>query len=512
MQNDKKISGMEHTENNDLPELNSIGEDILPPNGLFDKTEAVLFERINLFEKENVADQNTTGWESVLATDETAQPEIADAAGKKLFDRILQLSDAETVERYKQKDALVFFPFLFMSVPLSFAKNRIVQAASIVVLIALTGIIGWNHIYNQNTPVQTIALLYDNGASGATRSIVSETQTVHTASGQRMILSNERGTVIVENGASLTVRKSTRNRMDYVVAFSDYSKNPDAKVLFTVTKKKNGQQFFVSTTDYAITVVGTIFRIIPQQQGHVSTEIIEGIVSISGSNVPAMFVSGGNIFSFNSALPAYAVSKISTEPVPPAEQVDTLESAFPEPQQKQTRHVVKINTGHAAHDSLLDCAVRLESSDWQKAIDMFGAVLKRQGSSAYSREIALFSIGRLLAGRDTSSAVVRAAFNAYLKEFPNGSFTGESYLRLADMEYKVNPDQALAWYEKYVQEFPSTQNTAAAEYKAGLIYLEQHNHEKAVVMLSNALSHAKNYPQNQIAAIQRGLDNAKNAR
>jgi Tfp pilus assembly protein PilF len=80
------------------------------------------------------------------------------------------------------------------------------------------------------------------------------------------------------------------------------------------------------------------------------------------------------------------------------------------------------------------------------------------------------------------------------------------------MEYKVNPDQALAWYEKYVQEFPSTQNTAAAEYKAGLIYLEQHNHEKAVVMLSNALSHAKNYPQNQIAAIQRGLDNAKNAR
>jgi hypothetical protein len=163
-------------------------------------------------------------------------------------------------------------------------------------------------------------------------------------------------------------------------------------------------------------------------------------------------------------------------------------------------------------DSLLELAVKLEAPDWKKAVETYRAVLARPGTSAYSREIALFSIGRLLADHDAPVPDVRAAFNAYLKSFAGGSFTGESYLRLADLEYKANPALALVWYEKYLKELPLTQNTVAAEYKAGLILLQQNKRDRATALLSSALNHAKNYPADQVAAIQRTLYNAKNPR
>jgi len=112
----------------------------------------------------------------------------------------------------------------------------------------------------------------------------------------------------------------------------------------------------------------------------------------------------------------------------------------------QFRHANK--GSQAPHDSLLELAVRLEAPDWKKAVETYRAVLARPGTSAYSREIALFSIGRLLSDNDAAAVEVRFAFNAYLKNFPHGTFTGESYLRLADLEYKTDPGRALVWYEK----------------------------------------------------------------
>jgi outer membrane protein assembly factor BamD (BamD/ComL family) len=222
-------------------------------------------------------------------------------------------------------------------------------------------------------------------------------------------------------------------------------------------------------------------------------------------------VSAGNTFAFNDQAGTYMAGTFDTgRAVTNHFQSMSDTTSVQQKVERQFRHMKK--TALPVRDSLLELAVRFEASDWKKAIQSYKAILARPGASAYSREIALFSIGRLLSDHDAPVSDVRSAFNVYLKNFPSGSFAGESYLRLADLEYKTNPAQALVWYEKYLQEFPGTQNTAAAEYKAGLIYLEQKKHDKAMVMLSSALRHAKNYPPDQVAAIQRVLDNAKNPR
>jgi hypothetical protein len=525
MHNDKEVFDMDPLQKNEMPELKSVKEDLLPPPHLFDKAEALLFDRINAVEKEHGQKQ----WESVLALENAGNRISIDSAEKKLFDKIARVDNAEAWEMYLKKDidkvevkstamdavsggrkkaGIVFFPFIFSSTMLFFAKNRMVKVISIVVMLMAGGVIGWKQIATHYGSLPTVVV--SAGVTTTEPRTLHETQTIHSGSGEHLFLANDRGTVMIENSVSVTVQRANHKQVEYVVAFADYEKTQPAKALFTVTEQKDGQQFSVQTTEYTVTVVGAIFRIVSQPQGHTATEVLEGAVTISGTAVPATVVSSGNRFSFNPSIPAYAVSGIDTVPLIASRPTDSLPAVMFESKKKVPPQHAKLATRTAMRDTLLDYAVRLETLDWHKSIETFDAVLKRPDGSPYGREIALFSIGRLLADHDTASAAVRSAFYAYLKEFPAGSFTGESYLRLAELEYKADPAKSAEWYEKYLRDFPGTQTTASAEYKAGLIYLGLHNREKAILLLSSALMHAKNYPPDQVAAIHRVLDNAKN--
>lgn len=486
---DKETTGMDPMQNNDIPELDGLKQEVLPPAGLLERAEASLFDRISQAD-------GAEPWELYL---------------KKDADKVeVSITSEAVTGRAEKKAFVVSLPLLFSSSSLFVAKSHIVQAAVVVALVSAAAFTGWNYFAGHYSSLQTVAVLSEHGVLQAGQRLVRESETVVTGPGQMLVLSNERGTVIVENGAGITILKARRHCMDYAIDFKEYSPASSGRVIFAVTRKKAGQEFSVATKEYVIHVVGTVFRLTPQAQGRTAVKVLEGALRIEGAGISAL-VSAGNTFTFNDAAGAYITGASDTGSAtahgPSSAEMKTPGRQRPE---FQFRHANK--GSQAPHDSLLELAVRLEAPDWKKAVETYRAVLARPGTSAYSREIALFSIGRLLSDNDAAAVEVRFAFNAYLKNFPHGTFTGESYLRLADLEYKTDPGRALVWYEKYLKELPLTQNTVAAEYKAGLILLQQNKRDRATALLTSALNHAKNYPADQVAAIQRTLDNAKNPR
>jgi tetratricopeptide (TPR) repeat protein len=468
--------------------FDDLAKDVVVPAGLLERAEKKLFDRISL-------SAPAEPWELYLKRDEVGVN----------FDKIEERIAATA----KPPVPVVSFSFLFTSI----VKSKAVSLTALAALMLVLGTAGWHYWSGHYSAVTTVVYVSERGRDGGT-SMIHESQTVSTIKGRRAVLSNIRGTIIVENGTSITVRTARQNCMEYVVDFKEQSANPSARAIFSVTKKKDGQTFSVATKDYAINVVGTVFRVSPTASGHITTDVLEGTIAIDGNGIAGTRLSAPGRFAFVQKEARYASVDLDTTQEsggrPPSSPVVIRE---PLKEAAATRPAkMAVPPLPRPHDSLLDAAVRFETSDWEKAVESYGLVLSRNGATTYEREIALFSIARLRADHDTSAAAVRNAFDAYLKAFPGGSFTGESYLRLADLEYRNNPNQSLSWYEKYLDEFPSTQNTAAAEYKAGLIYLQRKNHSKAVDLLSSALKHAKNYPPDQVAAIQRVLDNARNPR
>lgn len=478
---------MQQEHNIDIPELDILKQDVIPPAGLLESAEKKLFDRISQAD-------NTEPWELYLKKD-------ADRADFAAVAEKLSNSMAAPLTPYS-------FPLLFSTLSLAMSKYKNVLIALLVLALGLSAFFGWNAFIGGDPPLAT--KLTAPGGQHARSELVRENQTVRSAAGQTLVLSNERGTVIVENGARITILKARRHRMDYAVDFREYTPTSSGRVIFAVTRKKAGQEFSVATKEYVIHVVGTVFRLTPQAPGRTAVKVLEGAVRIEGAGISAL-VSAGDTFAFNDQTSTYMTGAFDTgRAITDLRQSMSDTTYLQQKAEHQFRYLKK--TGLPVRDSLLELAVRLERSDWKKAIETYNAVLARPGGSLYSREIALFSIGRLLSDNDASAAEVRFAFNEYLKIFPHGTFAGESYLRLADLEFKTDPGRALVWYEKYLQEFPATQNTAAAEYKAGLILLQQNKRERAVAILSSALHHAKNYPDDQVSAIQRTLDNAKNPR
>jgi len=97
----------------------------------------------------------------------------------------------------------------------------------------------------------------------------------------------------------------------------------------------------------------------------------------------------------------------------------------------------------------------------KKAVETYRAVLARPGTSAYSREIALFPSAACSATTTRLAVEVRFAFNAYLKKFSPWHLYRRIIPAARRLEYKTDPGRALVWYEKYLKELPLTQNTVA---------------------------------------------------
>ncbi|MBN1307167.1 MAG: PEGA domain-containing protein [Chitinispirillaceae bacterium] len=128
------------------------------------------------------------------------------------------------------------------------------------------------------------------------------------------------------------------------------------------------------------------------------------------------------------------------------------------------------------------------SEDWRKAIKLYQQVLADPGVSSLRREDALFSVAKLQAEHISDAEVAKESFLTYLALFPSGTFAGESWLRLAELEFRKNPEKAIQYYLKFFEKFPRHPRIAELQDRVGIIYLQQKRYEKAISMFELALA------------------------
>jgi tetratricopeptide (TPR) repeat protein len=162
-------------------------------------------------------------------------------------------------------------------------------------------------------------------------------------------------------------------------------------------------------------------------------------------------------------------------------------------------------------DSLYTLAQAAESKgNWKEAIALYQNVFDNPDVSRLRKEDALFSIGKLNAEHELVKTEARQTFLTYLALYPGGFFAGETWLRLAELEFKTNPENAVQYYLKYFEMFPRHPRISELQNRVGVIYLQQKNYDEAISMfrqaLSNMVSPSKGERENVTSNLHRALE------
>ncbi|MBN1758828.1 MAG: FecR domain-containing protein [Chitinispirillaceae bacterium] len=168
-----------------------------------------------------------------------------------------------------------------------------------------------------------------------------------------------------------------------------------------------------------------------------------------------------------------------------------------------------LSTRHTESARAYTAARRAErSASWRKAIALYKQVLDDPNVTPLRREDALFSIAKLQAEHSGDAETAKEAFLTYLALFPAGSFAGESWLRLAEIEFGTNPDNAIKYYLKYFEKFPRHPRIAELQHRVGVIYLQRKQYHKAIEMFEQALANLKTIEGNEQHMIAENLHRA----
>jgi len=148
------------------------------------------------------------------------------------------------------------------------------------------------------------------------------------------------------------------------------------------------------------------------------------------------------------------------------------------------------------------------AGNWEAAIDLYQSVFDNQNSPRLIREDALFSIGRLKVDNVHNPAEASQVFLTYLALFPQGSFAGESWLRLAELEFSIRPENATRYYEKFFQLFPQHPRIVELKNRVGVIYLQQKRYDEAITLFREALESPVFSGKKERALISENLERA----
>jgi tetratricopeptide (TPR) repeat protein len=159
-------------------------------------------------------------------------------------------------------------------------------------------------------------------------------------------------------------------------------------------------------------------------------------------------------------------------------------------------------------DIYLEAQKKEIKGNWQDAISLYQNVFDSQSASRLRREDALFSIGKLKADHDPELNNARQVFLTYLALYPGGSFSGECWLRLADIEFKHNPENAIQYYLKYFEMFPRHPRISELQNRVGAIYLQQKRYDEAITIFKQALSNISSNRDRERSNIENNLAKA----
>ncbi len=133
-------------------------------------------------------------------------------------------------------------------------------------------------------------------------------------------------------------------------------------------------------------------------------------------------------------------------------------------------------------------AESLENKNWRKAWILYRAIFENMQAPRLTREAALFSMARLEADRGSDMTQAREAFLKYLAFFPNGNFVGESWLRLAELEFEHDQNKSIEYYQRYFEKYPHHARVSELQHRVGLMYLQKKKYDEAITMFKRSLS------------------------
>ncbi len=141
-------------------------------------------------------------------------------------------------------------------------------------------------------------------------------------------------------------------------------------------------------------------------------------------------------------------------------------------------------------ETLFQQAEAVQEDNWVLATKLYEQVVA-QGIPGMRHEAALFGIARLRTDhsrlpQDREEA--KKKFEDYLARYPRGTFTGESWLRLAELELEQDPDKAISYYLKVFEQYPKHHRLAELQHRVGLIYLQKKNYDQAISMFRQGLA------------------------
>jgi tetratricopeptide (TPR) repeat protein len=233
---------------------------------------------------------------------------------------------------------------------------------------------------------------------------------------------------------------------------------------------------------------GSAPLIISQPQG--SHRVIiskEGFISVD----TLIEITGGNTkFSLEVALNKMQAPKVTKSVVQQKSQstVKKQEIIYPELVAEKLLGDQGAQTDQKSEAVYNDAQKAEQKGNWKKAISFYQQVFDNQNAPKLRREDALFSIGRLKAENEVNEAGARDVFLTYLAMYPGGSYAGESWLRLAELEFRNNPENAIQYYLKYFEMFPRHPRISELQNRVGVIYLQQGKYDQAILMFRQALS------------------------
>jgi tetratricopeptide (TPR) repeat protein len=97
-------------------------------------------------------------------------------------------------------------------------------------------------------------------------------------------------------------------------------------------------------------------------------------------------------------------------------------------------------------------------------------------------------MAKLIADNTADKTGATEGFLYYLAAYPTGYFVGESWLRLAELEFEHNQDKAIEYYLKYFEKYPRHYRIAELQQRVGLIYLQKKKYDDAIAMFKLAFT------------------------
>ncbi len=195
-------------------------------------------------------------------------------------------------------------------------------------------------------------------------------------------------------------------------------------------------------------------------------------------------VANGSAQRLSLALPALnAAPPLAARPAKPE---SAGPKAAPKAVAKPAPAPIEVSRAEEA-DLIFRKADDVQAKDWQSAVMLYRKVLENPASKPLRKEAAFFSIARLRAEHDKEKGTAKEDFLRYLALYPDGAFSGESWLRLAELEVGRNNDKAIEYYRRAIEKLPRHPHLSEIQHHVGLLYLQDKRYDEAVAMFHQSL-------------------------